>query len=129
MTKKKRSISKFGSPFEDLQEEKNEGEIPAKMEEKEKKDIPQTETVDEEKQPEEDNEKFLDQFFEEKQTQDKTHTRKTFVVENELLGEIQKYMKKFGHGFQVRFINEAIRNQLKIVEEEAKQLKGKRRPK
>lgn len=124
--KKKRSISKFGTPFEDLQEGKTDEE-PVKLEEK--KDEQPKEDITHSKN--DNNKKFLDQFFEEKQTQDKTHSRKTFVVENELLEEIKKYMKKFGHGFQIRFINEAIRNQLKIVEEEAKQLKlkGKRKPK
>jgi hypothetical protein len=127
----KRSVAKFGNPFKSLQ-----GDEPTKKGATETTEptIEETTKSQEITQAEETagqatDTQFLGQFFEEKQTQEKTHSRKTFVVENELLAEIQKYMKKFGHGFQVRFINEAIRNQLKIVEQEAKLLKGKRRPK
>ncbi|MGV3464925.1 MAG: hypothetical protein ACO1OT_06485 [Heyndrickxia sp.] len=49
-----------------------------------------------------------------------THTRKTFIIKNELLKQFLKLQKKHGRGFQTWFINEAIERLLKEIEEDKK---------
>lgn len=122
--KKPRSVAsfgKFGNPFDEPEDDSIVEEV--------KEEIP---SIDFDKTISSDVEQnqtggFLDQFYEKKETREDTHTRKTFLVENNLLDEIKKYTKKLGYGFQVKFINEAIRKQLEVIKEDEMRLKSKRR--
>jgi hypothetical protein len=58
-------------------------------------------------------------FFEitkQRETVEDTHTRKTFIIKNELLKRFEKLQKKHGRGFQTWFINEAIQRLLIEIE-------------
>lgn len=47
---------------------------------------------------------------------EETHTRKTYLVRNELVDRLEQKKKDIGHGFLTRFINYAIENALDEID-------------
>lgn len=93
---------------EELEKEKMDKDE-LKEDETEQKENPQLdpEDQDEDEESEEEDTDLIEylQRRKKRKKQEETHTRKTFLVENDMLAWMKKQAKKYGHGFYTDFVN------------------------